>query len=634
MVGWLLPTFPALAASERIPLTLSVLQERLNSPILSDGIPTVDLSYLVIDLTNENQEFRDQFYQQLQARLNRSSKPIGLNFSYSLIQGELISSKFGLPTSLSQGTLPPILTAIEQQQLEEDERFVSHSTDSPTAAIVLRGPLQLENTLITGKVDFSKTVFLQRLEATNATFTQEADWRDSRFGRTVNFKGATFGRDVNFSYSKFLAPARFHQTHFQGTCQFIGTTFKEEANFAQAEFNQFANFTRSSWQKTANFSQVNWRDRVLFSKSRFLHLVSFTNSTFEKSVAFRTTQFNEVVIFKDAKLVGQIDFSNAEFVANSELNVTGLAFDSDQAKIIGDTGKIGNVLSLSTLQGNETVVQNLIRNFRDLEQIPDANQVEYTTKQLKFKQLSRSIFKTSLKNILQLNWFSNLLHWILLSLLLLLSNYGTNFSLVIGVGIVTTVYFSALFWLVDCWRRRLPKPILPSRYDIIWMSASSVLIFCLGIIDIFQSSEQPTIALSCLSLILFPIPLLLVGKLYLQGRYHDLMDSSYFWQDGSMRQLRLLIVRLPVIPEFIFFRERYVPLVWERRWNWLNYYDFSLNNLIKLGFNDIRLRDCHLPGLISALVWYQWSLGILYVALLLWTVSRTIPGLNLLIYLK
>ena len=134
--------------------------------------------------------------------------------------------------------------------------------------------------------------------------------------------------------------------------------------------------------------------------------------------------------------------------------------------------------------------------------------------------------------------------------------------------------------------------------------------------------------------ILIPIPLSLVSLIYKRGRYHDLIEISYFLLDGGMRQLQLLIVRLPVIPEFHFFRDRYTPLVWERRWNWLNYYDFSLNNFMKLGFNDIRLRDQHLPGLISALVWYQWILGLLYIVLLLWTLSRTIPGLNLLIYLK
>ncbi|WP_442936564.1 hypothetical protein [Nostoc sp.] len=112
------------------------------------------------------------------------------------------------------------------------------------------------------------------------------------------------------------------------------------------------------------------------------------------------------------------------------------------------------------------------------------------------------------------------------------------------------------------------------------------------------------------------------------------MDVSYFTEDGTFRQLRLLIGRLPVIPRNETFRERYMPLLGDRRWNWLNYYDFSLNNLLRLGFNDIRLRDEHLPGLISALAWYQWSLGVIYITLVLWTLSRTIPGLNLLIYLK
>ena len=98
--------------------------------------------------------------------------------------------------------------------------------------------------------------------------------------------------------------------------------------------------------------------------------------------------------------------------------------------------------------------------------------------------------------------------------------------------------------------------------------------------------------------------------------------------------LRLLIGRLPVIPRYQLFRERFMPLLWERRWNWLNYYDFSLNNLLKIGFNDVRLRDEDLPGIISTMAWYQWSLGILYITLLLWTLSRTIPGLNLLFYLK
>ena len=75
-----------------------------------------------------------------------------------------------------------------------------------------------------------------------------------------------------------------------------------------------------------------------------------------------------------------------------------------------------------------------------------------------------------------------------------------------------------------------------------------------------------------------------------------------------------------------------MPIDWQKRRNWLNYYDFSLNNWFKFGFNDIRLRDKCVPGLVTALVWYQWAIGLAYVTLLLWTFSRTIPGLNLLLY--
>jgi hypothetical protein len=77
-----------------------------------------------------------------------------------------------------------------------------------------------------------------------------------------------------------------------------------------------------------------------------------------------------------------------------------------------------------------------------------------------------------------------------------------------------------------------------------------------------------------------------------------------------------------------------MPLPWGVAWNWLNYFDFSFNNFLRFGFNDTRLRDQHVPTLLNILVWYQWSLGTLYIALLLWTLSRTIPSLNLLIYFR
>jgi hypothetical protein len=65
-----------------------------------------------------------------------------------------------------------------------------------------------------------------------------------------------------------------------------------------------------------------------------------------------------VVSFQDVKLLNQVDFSNSTFTKNSYLSVSGLAFDSDKAKILGDRGVTGQAIYLPTLAGNETVLRN------------------------------------------------------------------------------------------------------------------------------------------------------------------------------------------------------------------------------------------------------------------------------------
>jgi hypothetical protein len=369
------------------------------------------------------------------------------------------------------------------------------------------------------------------------------------------------------------------------------------------------------------------------NKSHFAESLLLTNATFEKSTTFRESHFQQPVLLQDVSLLDQVDFSSARFAQDAYLNVAGMTFDSNLAKILGDTSRIGRVFSVPKLQDNEDVLRNLVRNFRSQQQISDANQLEYTTQRLRRQQLRRYLLGNGRINLLSASWLLDALHWLRLSLLLLLSEYGTNFGLVFGVGMVAIAFFSLLFWLIDRWRRRYPQPILPTYGETIYMLGTFTLVTVTGVVTIFHTGEQPWLTLLCLGGILLPVPLVLVWRLYQQGRYHNLLDVSYFVEDGSLRQLHLLVGRLPIMPRFPFFRDRYLPILWDRRWSWLNYYDFSLNNLLKFGFNDIRLRDEHLPGIITTLAWYQWSLGILYIALLLWTLSRTIPGLNLFIYL-
>lgn len=619
----------AISAPERS-LTIELLQERLKSPIQSEGVRTIDLRQLIINLRPENAEFSNQFYQLLQTQLNRSGTPLGLDFSNSLIQGDFIGDKLGLRSPLYAEGISPLLTPQEQQLLLNSRHFSQIPIPNVT---VFRGTLKFVQTRFAGTVDFTNSFFLHRVEAKGAIFTQPVNFSGSRWIRVADFSEVIFNRDVNFNNSLFLLKAIFSKAQFRGIANFLDTSFQSKATFSETQFEQLANFTRSDFQDLADFSKTNWSNRALFSKSQFIQPLILSEATFAKAVAFRETQFNQLVNLRAVSLLEQVDFSNARFLNNAYLNVANIMFDSEQAKIIGDAGEIGHLLWVPMLQGNEDVLRNLVRNFRSLQQISDANQVEYTTQKLRRQQLGNSLI-LGLDNFSPLGWILESLYWLGLSLLLLLSSYGTSFWLVFGVGMVTIAYFGLLFWLLDRFRRRIPQPIVPTAWEIPWMLGSYTLLTFAGVTAIFQSGEQAWLTLTCLGVVILPIPTLLLGKLYRQGRYHDFMDVSYFVEDGSLRQLRLLIGRLPVMPRFEVFRDRYMPILWHRRWNLLNYYDFSLNNLLKIGFNDIRLRDQHLPGIITTLVWYQWSLGILYIALLLWTLSRTIPGLNLLIYLK
>ncbi|EAZ92710.1 pentapeptide repeat-containing protein [Crocosphaera chwakensis] len=625
---------PILADLERSALTPELLQQRIKSPQLQEGILTLDLTYLEIDLTADNNEFKEEFYRQLQNFLTHSDKAIGLDFSHSLIKGDLISSRLGMSTVLSPEILPKNLTQTERKIIESDPQFSAQSLEHMSSVILFRGSLQFNESTITGNVDFANSLILQKIEAKQAKFTKEINFNNADFGRKVDFSKSVFKQNANFNGSQFQEPVKFNQVQFLGESSFNYSQFKQSADFSEVVFNKVVNFSHTSWLDSSKFITLNCRDRILFSNSIFSGSLNLSNSTFEKSIVFRNSYFRNMINLKNVKLLGIMDFSNAEFLKEKAINIAGFAFDSDTAKVLGNTGEIAEFMYLNSIEGNETVLRNFIQNFRDSEQIPDANQLEYKKQKLTKQQLSENIIRTPYQDYWRLSFIQKIGHWLLLNVLLLLSQYGTNFSLLLGVGLISIGYFGVLFWFIDRWRRRLPTPILPNLYDIICMVSSGSSLLVIGTIEIFNSAEYPFITLLCLSLILIPLPLSLVTLMYERGRYHDLMESSYFLLDGGLRQLQLLIVRLPIIPEFHFFRDRFTPLMWERRWNWLNYYDFSLNNFLKLGFNDIRLRDQHLPGLISTLVWYQWTLGILYIALLFWTLSRTIPGLNLLIYLK
>ena len=613
-------------------LTKEILQAKVSNLIQQEGRDTIDLSNLIIDLASTENDFSQYFYQEINDTISRASDPININFSNSIIQGDFQLNQLGIASYLGKGALSSLFTAFEQEKINQFYPIkISAASQIPQVSI-FRGSLYFNNTVFTGKIDGSNSLYLQSITANTAKFQSAVDFSQATFAKDVDFSNVICKQNLTFHTSHFFSQVKFNNVELQNITDFSNSQFEAVTEFNQAIFIQLADFTRSVFVETVDFSETSFRDRLVFAKSKFLNPLLLNNSNLEKTVTLRNIYLNSLVNLQDAHISNRLDFSNAFFTPQASINVSGLAFDAAESQLIGQPGIISKYLRVNRLQGNEIVLRNLIRNFRNLEQITDANNLEYKGKQLQLQAISERLSNISWQQAFTWDWISLIPQWLSLNLLLLLGNYGTNINLLFSIGIVSIALFSIIFWLIDRYRPHINSPVIPSRYEITIMLLSYSMANLFSIVNIFITTDRPWLTMLALTIILVPIPILITSLIYRDGRYHQLLDTSYFVENGQFRQFRLLIGRLPITPRFPFFRDRFMPLLWEKRWNWLNYYDFSLNNIFKLGFNDIRLRDQAVPGLISILVWYQWCLGVLYVVLLLWTLSRTIPGLNLLIY--
>lgn len=682
------------------PLTIAQLQERLKNPVQRDGKPTIDLRRITLDLREENAEFRDRFYPLLQNRLQSGDTVLNLDLSEAVIKGDFDLQQLGLREPLYGEAFFPLLTEREQSQLKRDRRRLSQLSQLSRSLLLqpqstalrlylFRNGLNLSQTRFEGSVSASDIFFLEPLSAPGAVFLKSVNFSESRFSDAVSLLGCQFQQAVRFRSALFFGRLRLGQANFQGPVTFQGSEFTEGAGFAQVSFQQAVNFSRVTFQGNADFGKTTWQGNGSFLKSAFWGDLFLTEARFGAPMSFRQSRLEQAANLRGAIVQSQLDFGDAVFGPDTRINVAGLDFNSEQGALLGSPNEIGRVLSVPSLSGNETLLRNLVRNFRELEQVADANRIEYLTERLRLRSLQQQLTNLNLNtasrsrlqqvgfsaaqseaiiNQRQVSWLVNAtdvldldgidlstyvkvrdritahpprswvkrlqlaLRWTALAALLLLSHYGTSVGLTLGVGLIAIALSSVLFWWVDRYRRRVPTPITPPREEAVWMMGSFAVVLGTGVLILVRLGDMPLLTALAIALLVLPVPLTLTAILYRRGRFHDQLDTSYLVEDGSARQLRLLIARLPVIPKYPFYRDRYYLIDWQKRRNWLNYYDFSLNNWFKFGFNDYRLRDECVPGLVTALVWYQWAIGLAYVTLLLWTFSRTIPGLNLLLY--
>ncbi|MEO1591912.1 MAG: helix-hairpin-helix domain-containing protein [Cyanobacteria bacterium J06632_22] len=665
---------PVQAASKPV-LTLSQLRQRLDQPVKRDGQQVIDLRHFQIDLQDD--AFRQTFYGLTQTALKTGTVPLGIDLSEACIEGNLDLSQLGLRTPLLGDGLIGLLPDAAKQQFALDRHRVDANR---TTVNVVRGRLSLAGTTIQGDLRASNTYFLSPLEIQNAVVTGDLRAAYARFVQDVNATAGQFHQATDFSQAIFFRSAIFEQAQFWETATFSRSEFRDDGRFSQASFQAPSTFEQTYWQGTANFDRGQFQQTLSFNKAQFASALTLAEALLRQPISFRQAQFGQAINLRGAALLQQADFGDARFASDAIINVPDLDFDPATARLLGTPDQLGQQLSVPALTGNEAVLKSLIRNFRQLEQIADANQVEYTLQRLRLRRLAQQLRAIDLNHasFLQLGrlgltaqqaqavldyrnnavfvrpadvlklpeigaadywqisdrivtdtaptWGQKLaifFRWLGLGLLMVLSRYGTNFTLVLGVGWVIIAPFALTYWWLDRDRSAALSTAVFFPPLLTYLGLITT-----GLVLIYHSSPTPGATLMGLTLLV--VPPLTLSAYRLKSPPPN--APSYFTQDGSARQLRLLIARLPVMPEYYFFRNRYTHLVRSRRWNWLNYFDFSVNNSLRFGFNDTRLRDLSVPGALSWLVWYQWTLGVLYIALLLWTLSRTIPGLNLLLY--
>lgn len=700
ILAWAMVASPALAV-EHPRLTVEILQQQLQNPITVDGKPTLDLRQFQIDLRPENPGFSQEFYRLVGNQLQRAPKAWGLELSDTQICGDFQLNALGLRLPLTGQALTPNFSAVEQAQFNQDRQRLfqlgrlsrsllsQEYQDDDLQLRLIRGPVYLNQTEFLGAVFGRNTFFLGELQAQDVVFTQQTDWSGSRFSQAVNLNRGQFQHRSLWRGAIFFGKANFNQTHWFADLDFSNSQFQDSASFNRSRFEQPTNFARTQWHSTGDFSQTRWLSSVNFNRSQWSKAAFFPEAVFSQMSSFRGMQLAGKMNLRGASILNQLDFSDAIVTQPGRINIPELEFDSKTAQILGTPGQVGVLLTLPNYHNNQSVIRNLVRNFRQLEQIQDANAIELMGQLRHWQELGRNLWQpnlnqvsesklvqlgltrsqvaeiieqrsqhpfTDLSNLLDQNlidlttyvklqtkvnvgpiltvtgFLTQAWQWLGLGLLLAFTAFGSRFSLILGIGLVAIAYFALVFWLIDRVRRWKPTPILPTPWEVWGMGLGSLSLGLVGSSLVNRAAVYPVLTWLSLGVFLIPVPLVLTVLIYYRGRYHDLMTVSYFVEDGSQRQFRLLIGRLPIMPRFPFFRDRYEPILWNRRWTGLNYFDLSLINFLKFGFNDVRLRDQQLPGLVGSLVWYQWGLGLPYIGLLFWTLSRTIPGLNLFIY--
>ena len=311
--------FPSQAhgqTEQRSYLTIETLARKNKQlKLKAEGKDKIDLSNFTIDLANQNNEFNQQFYQEINNTISRASNPIEIDFSNSIIQGNFKLNQLGIYSAVGEGALHSLFTLAEQEQIAQYYPVGNNLSQNIPRINIFRGGVNLTGTIFTGEVEGDDSLFLQPVVTTSARFQSAVKLDRSIFGKETDFSNSIFEQGINLNHSHFFSTAKFKEADFQAISNFSQSQFEGLTEFNQSLFKQVTNFSGTTFIQPVNFSNVIFSDRLVFAKSKFLDALILINTTFEKTVTFRDIYINSIVNLQDAHLLDRLDFSNAFFYA-------------------------------------------------------------------------------------------------------------------------------------------------------------------------------------------------------------------------------------------------------------------------------------------------------------------------------
>jgi hypothetical protein len=358
---------------------------------------------------------------------------------------------------------------------ETSYRDAIFAGDAGFATAHFIGKLSFVGATFSTIANFTKAIFSSDTSFWLVNFQDLSAFIESNFNGAVDFSDVTFAGDTDFGGCKFTGESSFRKTKFNKKADFICAVFNSITDFRDTVINAF-NYNsnlhtrtiggrldfRNSQISKAHFENLNFEKFIDFSTAT-IRTALFKDVTFNSSVNFIGTQFIDKVSFERINVQGNSNFSLARFpdISDSNARVFMLShahFDRmtltwnqlpDSALWVhlpNEKIKSGMEITSKTTHGIEDervetlqplseVFRQLETNFRNSNQLEDANEAYFYRKQAELREAST---KSPDKKILaQLEWLS----WGIWT------GYGVRIWRVILMSVAVDLIFALLYFV-------------------------------------------------------------------------------------------------------------------------------------------------------------------------------------------